>query len=164
MTMADMIISLAIGILSSIIAASIVLVYTRRSDKEKIKRKYSGPVGEYSGYSYTGPEAINIQLDNPVSHATIQYLSENKLLITVKELNNNNQWSGIVAMETENYGSLSWRYEVLNNKPVDIKTHSFGFKRLMCLTIDNKKIVYLIGEEGYGKEILIHKSRSGRSF
>lgn len=60
-------------------------------------------------------------------------------------------------METETYGTISWRYNILHGKPVNLLTHRFGFKRLMFLVRDNKKIVYLVGEEGYGKEILIQK-------
>ncbi|MGD1047077.1 MAG: hypothetical protein ABR936_17370 [Bacteroidota bacterium] len=158
MTLDIMLLSLAIGIISSFIASIMFLKFTNRTNKEEFRIKYSGPVGEYSGYSYTGPNSINIQLEQPVSDAKIEYVSENKLRLTLRELNNPNQWTGIISMETEYYGSVSWRYNILNNKPADITTHSFGFKRLIYLTIDRRKMVYLIGEEWYGKEILIQKS------
>ena len=158
MTTQEIICNLCIGVTGSVLASVIVIVYTQYKDKEKIKEKYSGPVGTYIGYGHTQQGGTIVNMDTALSEVTITYISENKLQLTLKEINNPHQWSGIVAMETESYGTLSWRYDILHGKPVDMKTHQFGFKRLMYLTRENKKIVYLVGEEGYGKEILIEKA------
>jgi len=159
MTTEDILMNLAIGATGSIIASIIVILYTKRTDKEKVRLKFSGPVGEYFGYGHTTQGNSTISTDKPISEVSIKYEEDNKLKLILKELNSPHQWSGIVAMETENYGTVSWRYDILHDKPVDLYTHLFGFKRLMFVTRENKKIVYLVGEERYGKEILIQKPK-----
>lgn len=159
MTTEDIFMDLAIGATGSIIASIIVILLTNRTNKEKIRLKFSGPVGEYYGYAQTSEGSDTILIDKLISEVSITYESENKLLLTLKELNHPHQWSGIVAMETESYGTVSWRYDILHGKPLDITTHRFGFKRLMFLTKENKQIVYLVGEKGFGEEILIQKPK-----
>lgn len=157
MSTQDIVINLLIGTGGSVIASIIVILYTRRQDKTQIQQKYSGPVGDYLGYGLTSQGSDTIINGSTISDASIVYLSDNKLQLTLNEIGPAHQWSGIVAMETETYGTISWRYNILHGKPVNLLTHRFGFKRLMFLVRDNKKIVYLVGEEGYGKEILIQK-------
>ncbi len=155
----EIIVNLLIGAIGSIIASFIVIHFTKRIDKEKIRLKFSGPVDKYFGYSYTPQGLSTISTDKPISEVSITYVEDNKLKLILKELNSPRQWSGIVAMESESYGTVSWRYDILDDKPVDLHTHLFGFKRLMFIKRENKKIVYLVGEEGYGKEILIQKPK-----
>jgi hypothetical protein len=158
MTSEEILFNLCIGVTGSVLASGIVIAYSQYKDKEKIKQKFSGPVGTYVGYGHTQQGGTIVNMDIPLSEVTIKYIAENKLHLTLKEIKHPHQWAGIVAMETESYGTLAWRYDILHGKPADMKTHQFGFKRLMYLTRENKKIIYLIGEEGYGKEILIEKT------
>jgi hypothetical protein len=160
MTTQDIVVNLIIGMTGSVLASVIVILYSRKQDKEKVRKQYSGPVGTYTGYGHTQQGSTYINSDAPLSEVFIEYIAENKLKMTVKEIAAPHQWSGIVAMETEAYGTVSWRYDILHGKPTDMKTHQFGFKRLMYLTRENKKIVYLVGEKGYGEEILIEKART----
>lgn len=58
----------------------------------------------------------------------------------------------IMEYETsrELYGTIVFRYTVFNDGE-----HKFGFKRCIVSKSDDKVMVFLIGEDGYKKELLM---------
>ena len=160
MTCGDALLSLAIGVAGSLIASQLFLNWTRRREIETASRKFSGPEGTYTGYGYV-QAGTQLAIDKPISEATIQYIGENALTIELAELpSKGSRWVGRISMENEQYGVVSWNYVSLHGRPVDPKEHRFGFKRLMYLQREGGKVVYLVGEEGYGKEILLECTKT----
>ena len=158
MTGGDALLSLAIGVAGSLIASRLFLNWTKRREIEAAFRKFSGPAGSYTGYGHV-QTGIRIALDKPISEATLRYLGENSLSIELAELpSGGSRWVGQISMQSEQNGEITWHYVSLHGTPVDPNQHLFGFKRLMYLERSLGKVVYLIGEEGYGKEILIQRT------
>jgi len=149
----EALLSLTLGVTGSLIASWIVISATARRERERATEKYAGPVGSYTGHAYT-EQGTKITIDKPISKASIFYIGENVLRIELHEPNGST-WVGRIAMQSEQYGEVTWHYDKLHGKPVDDNEHRFGFKRLMYLQRPAGKVVYLVGEEGYGKEILI---------
>ena len=136
--------SVTISIVSSLIASGIAwciaLFYSNRCQH----RKYARFSGEYEGFGFTNIDGRKLQ-DDPQSQAVIIYDCGNLLSIKVKHDDRN--WTGVITMETGNYGTVAWRYQGLLEGQ-----REFGLKR--CIFHEDE--IYLIGErvEGYSKEVL----------
>lgn len=107
--------------------------------------------GDYLGYSLN---KNNWKVgEHPESRASIKYRWGNILKIGVEhespKLGHLN-WRGTIVISREfgDRGHIVWEYMVSS------KDHrKFGFKR--CIINKEKREIYLIGEENYGKEIFI---------
>jgi hypothetical protein len=64
-------------------------------------------------------------------------------------------------MESNHYGTIIWRYYILNGENVNPDEHRFGLKKFVYFPKDNKKNAYLMGDiqAGFYNEILIENSK-----
>ncbi|XHR93864.1 hypothetical protein ACFJIV_26735 [Mucilaginibacter sp. UC70_90] len=151
--------NLILGVASSIIASVLFLFYVSHKDKEKEKKKYAASVGEYIGYGPTVPNGDIVDMKSPLSNVEIIYEGGNLLKLVLKEINNSCEWHGLISMESNNYGTIVWRYDTLNGNKVDQDKHRFGLKKFVYFPKGNKRIAYLVDdiEKGFGNEILFEK-------
>lgn len=148
---------LVIGISGSILASLFMLYFVRLLEKNWQKRKYGAASGTYVGYGPTiaGGDIVNQRA--PLSNVKISYLSDNILTLVVKEIDNPNEWQGIISMENNHQGKVIWRYHILHGQKVDASLHRFGLKDFVYFPKDKIKTAYLIGDitKGFGDEILL---------
>jgi hypothetical protein len=142
-----------VGALSSLAATALAHLVGRVS----WKKRYGKAEGQYEGKVFK-KDTWELA-EEPVSKAEIEYKQDNVLSIKLTSLIEKNVdtkeylvWIGEMTMESENFGTVVWRYTNLP-KP----QHQFGFKRCIVQEEPDAAYVYLIGEavEGYGKEVLI---------
>lgn len=157
-----------IGLVTSGIVALLAVKTSDCRKRKGLKKKFGKLDGVYKGYRFekAGVEKDefgrqkykNILEDKPHSEATIKYLNENVLEIYHFEFETKHEWEGQIKMDLETSGSIVWRYNKISNQDSKEK-HIFGLKR--CIVREDlkegKMYLYLIGEERYGKEILIKK-------
>jgi len=154
---------LLLGLSTSAIVSIITYVIVNRKNKKVLKKKYGTPEGEYLGYGFERkyPDKPDSPLkktltNEPISTATIKYIKDNILSISLKH--DEKVWTGEIIMESETSGSVAWRYI---NLPLDNgkEQHWFGLKKVVVRNVEDEKnsYIYLIGDtlEGFGKEILI---------
>lgn len=144
---------LLLGVISSTIATTITLCVTNRKRRRDLRKRFGRAEGEYEGHEFD--KENEAPKPDVVSKATIEYIRDNVLSIKLKELRNKNQndenyeWSGQISMELEHFGSIAWMYTNLDSE------HRFGFKRCIVREDSSNVWVYLIGEDGFEKEILV---------
>ena len=150
----EYIINLLIGVIGSLIAAYLFLNYTKKKDAKTEEVRYSASAGKYIGY---GPDGNTIDETKPISNAIIEYIGGNQLKLTLTEKNDPHEWIGIISLESNNYGTIVWRYDKLHGKKVDPKEHRFGLKKFAFLPWEGRKVAYLMGDikAGYFNEILM---------
>jgi len=168
----DSVIALVSGIVSGAIVAFATYRIISWRDKQALRDKFGKADDEgkaYKGYRFEKYDEDDgehkkgefkwVLEKEPASEARIKYKQNNILSITLTSLEAKNSetgehlvWDGEMAMESENFGTVVWRYTNLP-KP----QHRFGFKRCIVKEEFDKVYVYLVGEEieGYGKEVLI---------
>ena len=139
------VVSLLIGVVASLTASWIAWRLSLRYSRRCYRRKYGRFPGKYEGFGFMKEDGRKLQ-DQPQSQAVIRYQKDNLLLIELEH--NDRKWSGFITMETENYGTVAWRYHGLPNDK-----REFGLKR--CIFNLEEDEIYLIGERPeYGKEVL----------
>ncbi len=146
----ELFIGFALGITASVIASVVLLRAERISKKNESRRKWERYKGTYAGYGYD-QGSDSIINPSPQSEAKIYYKIDNKLEISLSH--DSREWSGLIIMDFENYGSIIWHY-----KPIQEHEHNFGFKRCILKEDNEKFCIYLIGEplvDNCAKEILI---------
>jgi len=157
---------LLVPIVTSLVATGIVLLIT-----EVILpwRKFSKLSDKYDIFwikdSDNGGDEIDFS--KPMGEAVIKYRRKNKLEIIHKQTMHDNytesidhQWKGTLVMETSEYGTIAFYYTTLWGKPLEKNKHRLGFKRVVYNDKrGDKKIIYLIGADGYGREVLIEKNK-----
>lgn len=152
------------GLLSSFIAAIFIYIWESSRRKIKSKKKYGKAEGEYKGYGYSNPnDTLNIKTE-PQTIAKVTYLKENLLNIDVTEypVKNDYHWSGIISMELENYGTITWKYSVFDGNALDENKHKFGVKKIILNEDDENVYLYLaemnlVNGEEFGREIFKRK-------
>jgi len=104
-------------------------------------------VGSYEGVVQEDPTKPVI-LTNPISLASIEYLSENRLRISVtgNPDSGHNLWVGNIYMDAEKHGTIYWSYLRHENIESSVGRHLFGVKRIIFRTVDKVEFVYLIDE------------------
>ena len=119
--------------------------------KFRLRRKFEKYNGNYLGYHPKGEGSWEIDPD-PKSKAEINYLGDMNIRIQVSH--HNLAWIGIIKMETDESGSIAWRYYGLSDGQ-----YQYGFKRCILEETGNEFKIFLVGEkaEGYGRELLIKK-------
>ena len=147
-----------IGVIASISATLIYWYFSDRRRKTLLKKKFGKAEGNYLGFGYS-KEAPNQKLGRQQSIATIKYLKDNMLSFKLNGRNDpiQYQWKGIITMELENYGSMSWKYTIFDGVDCnESNTHIFGFKKVMINDNGNNFYIYLVDatQEGYEKEVL----------
>lgn len=150
-----------LGVIASIIATMIVVFYQTCRRKRDLKRKYGKTEGTYMGFKPGKPAQ---DWDSPkiyTSKAIIKYERDNILSIELTEYPVSDhpkfKWTGIITMDFENNGTVTWNYEIYEGESYGGGNHEFGFKKLIIKDIPDKKTyIYLIDEdiERYGKEVL----------
>ena len=137
-----------IGFLAGILACAVFALIQNQWHKRTLKNRFGKLDGTYKGYAFKPDDKWVLQ-DKPKSKAEIKYERDNILSITLTH-NEELTWQGLINMETEKYGAVSWQYTNLTGSQL-----RFGFKR--CIVSPEGDKVYLVGEEseGYQKEILI---------
>jgi hypothetical protein len=148
------------GLLSSFLAAIFIYIWENIRQKNKSKKKYGKAEGDFKGYGYlTQNDTLNIQTE-PQTQAKVTYLKENLLKIKVTEYPNKSTycWTGIISMELENYGIITWKYELFDGKVLDENKHKFGLKKIIINEDDKNIYLYvaemnLINGEEFGREI-----------
>jgi hypothetical protein len=153
--------NLLIGVLSSIIASVFFLIYVNWKDKKKEKKKYAASVGKYIGYGTTTQQGTIIDKNRSLSNVEIIYEGGNLLKLILKEINNLHEWHGLISMESNHYGTIIWRYTILNAEKVNSDEHRFGLKKFVYFPKDGKKTAYLMGDiqAGFYNEILIESGK-----
>ncbi|MFD2873653.1 hypothetical protein ACFS5N_14300 [Mucilaginibacter ximonensis] len=160
-TWAEIVQNLGIGIIGSLIASAVFLLFTNWTYKKDKKKKYSAASGKYIGYGPTEKRGDVINMNRPLSDVKIIYQESNLLNIVLKEREHENEWHGLISMQSNNYGTIIWRYVVLGGKKVPSENHRFGTKQFAYLPRGNQKIAYLIDDidkTGMDREILIGTS------
>ncbi len=149
-------------VLTSAVAAVIVLLLERFLRQSEMERAFGVLEGWYVGHGYNKTTKIE---DKPQSKAWVEYERDNRLKITVesgydkKSSKYEWKWKGKIIMnkDYEGIGEISWEYRgIPDNQPENMRI--LGFKR--CI-VNGKDEIILIGEEieGYGKEFL-HKKKT----
>ncbi len=154
---------LLVPIITSLVATGIVLLITEILIPYL---KFNNLSNKYDIY-WIDKEGDEIDFNKPMGEAEIKYLRKNKLEITHKQTMHDNytekidhQWKGTISMETSEYGTIAFYFTILWGKPLEKNKHRMGFKRVVYNNVNkDMKIVYLIGEDGSGKEVLIVKNR-----
>jgi hypothetical protein len=156
--------NLLIGVLSSIIASVFFLVYVNYMDKKREKKKYAASAGKYTGYGTTTNPGTAIDRNQPLSDVEIIYEGGNLLKLILKEINHPHEWHGLISMESNHYGTIIWRYSILNGEKVNSDEHRFGLKKFVYFPKNNKKTAYIMGDiqERFYNEILIEKGKKSR--
>jgi hypothetical protein len=148
--------------LASILGSIFVVIFTsweQRMMFRKKKVKYKWNVFE----KYNEDKDTDV-LDKTkqTSEAKIEQIGDNILSIKVKDFTHRKEnreyltWVGEMIMEMElktsqeKFGTISWRYTNL-----DGNKERFGFKRCIVTEKDHQVKIYLIGEDGFGKEVLL---------
>ena len=151
-------------LVSALLAGLIVYGIEFFSRKFSAKRKFGKIAGEYLGFGYiTKSDSLNLN-SVPQTQASIKYLRDNLLEISVKEYPNDNsyEWKGVISLELENYGSLTWNYITFGKEKLGDDKHKFGIKKI--LINEDDKFIYLYLAESdinyaneYGREIFKRK-------
>lgn len=163
-TFGNILIGFLLGVVASYLATKVHQMVIART----LAKQYGKLTGKYTGYEFhkdsAGTETSTLNTKSPSSDAEIEYLRANVLSIIVTERNQTNEkghtfvWEGEITMEHEaskhQYGTVVFRYTVFNDGQ-----HKFGFKRCIVSKEDDKMMVFLIGEDGYRKELLIRLVR-----
>ena len=141
MSYTELIIGFLLGFASSLVASWI----PKWENKRNLRKKYGGCAGNYTGHAL---QERNLH-GQPSSQAIVSYLRDNLLEIRLTHDDGRRTWRGWITMETAEFGTVVWQYEV----PVD--DCEFGFKR--CIWNARERRLYLVGEglDGYGREVLI---------
>jgi hypothetical protein len=142
---------LSLALFSILIAWTVsVLVQMSRQSK-----RYGKAEGKYIAYPYIKDTNV-LNYNSPTADVTIDYVSENRLTIRLTERDPIQTWEGNILMESPLFGSIAWHYISLAEIEDKRERHRFGMKKVIVRenTKTNMMYVYLIGEDGYGKEIL----------
>jgi len=163
----DLINSIFLGVLSSLIASGITFAIISIKNKKKLRKKFGKSEGTYLGYGYSDESPDLVIKDKAQSKATIKYLKDNQLGIVLTNNSETYQWSGTILLEFENYGSLAWKYDIYDGANIGKNIHKFGLKRVIMKEDYNNYYVYLMDEniglgERYGKEILVRAKNNTR--
>lgn len=151
MTWVTLCATLATGALASILATFI----TNAVIGHRINKRYRVTEGSYSGYGFVDDDANPlVQRADEQSKAEITHVRGNVLHLSV--CHGGRRWDGDLAMETDTYGTVVWRYSDL---PDDV--HSFGFKRIMVRIGTDRVLLYVLGEKPFGKEIFVRPNERG---
>ena len=150
------------GMLASILGSIFVVIFTSWEQR----MMFSYIQGSYKGYVFKkdedGEETDLLDKEKQTSEAKIEQTGDNILSIEVRDLGhpkNNGEyltWVGEMIMEMElktsdeKFGTIVWRY-----KNLDESKERFGFKRCIVTEKDHLIKIYLIGEDGFGKEVLL---------
>lgn len=152
------------GLLSSFLAAIFIYIWENFRQKNKSQKKFGKAHGEYKGFGYIAPTKTLCIKPEPQTQAKVTYLKENLLKIEVTEFPNKKEyrWTGIISMELENYGTISWKYELYNGEILDENKHKFGLKKIIINEDDKNIYLYvaeinLINSEEFGREIFKRK-------
>lgn len=106
-----------------------------------LRRKYLPMSGHYSEYSFNKPDG-NKPDGEASGFAEIKYIGGNKLSIRVEEMASDRSWEGLIEMQNQGYGSITWHYVELPDS-----RHEFGHRD--CI-VPESGVVYLVGEENRG--------------
>ena len=127
----------------------------------KTKKKFGKIAGSYLGYGYDEKNASKLK-STPQTEATISYIKDNLLKISVSEHPNQNhyKWEGVIALELENYGVITWKYLRFKNLNLDKDEHKFGIKRIIINEENGMVYLYFVEDNlgnsnEFGKEIFI---------
>lgn len=141
-----------------IIAAFLTIINYQlgiRTEQRRMRGKFSLAAGIYTGHKTAENATIDPEV---ISNSVITYRKDNHLSIrlTHKAGDMNLTWEGDIAMEMETFGVIVWRYvDFPKRDGKDVLW--FGFKRIMVREFEKEVHVYLIGEQGFGNEILVRK-------
>jgi hypothetical protein len=150
--------ALSLGIISSVIASALTAAIILLQRKWEDRKIFSKAAGSFLGYSPREDDPRSLS-PVPQSQAEIVYEGKNRLRIQVSHDNGTRKWEGLITLENEHHGSLSWEY--VDMPPGQCE---FGFKR--CIISSSGEKVMLIqepqpkqdGEIRYGREVLIRRS------
>ncbi len=122
--------------------------------------------GEFAAYLFGPTDGDTVDYSKRTGTAEVSYLRENIFKIIHTDPTAKNIWEGTIYMGTPRDGRVIWKYETLDGKKPTAK-HRVGFKR--CLVSDGIghngetcRHIYLLGEEGYGKEVLERPKARGK--
>jgi hypothetical protein len=148
---------LFLGFTSSVLAVIFTTVINSWRLKQQDKKKFSKAAGKFLGYTPLEQKPRKLS-EGLKSEAQIFYEGKNRLRIQLTHDDGKRTWEGVITMENEHYGSLSWQY--INMPPGQ---YEFGFKRCI-ISSDGDKVMLIqeaqpkqVGEVQYGREILIRK-------
>jgi hypothetical protein len=131
-------------IFSALLAGLIVYIIDVIRTKRKSKKRFGKIAGNYEGFGYVKGDKLTL---NPIpqTEATVKYLKNNLLEISVKEKPNKEafHWRGIISLELENYGTITWNYVVFEKQKLGENKHKFGMKKIIINESDKYIYLYL---------------------
>src|SRR5690606_24720169 len=141
----DIINGLVLGIFSSIFASIIISSYIVYRENRKYRKMYSRWNGIFYGYAIED-EKERIVSTSPASEATMKYVGKNKIEFRLTDLNSTgrNIWSGVIFMDTENSGTMTWRYEKHLNEELGKTKHLFGIKKVFTSEVSGEWFMFLM--------------------
>lgn len=148
-----------IGIISSLTAAFITWGISFLYNKWWYWNKFKVLIGNYKGYGYKEDTNEWLLKDEPQSNATIDRVRKNIFEIKVTSRNKNNRyiWKGTIYMDSENQGSISWRYIKWGGTEYGNNKHKFGYKKITLIADDENIYFYLSPEpnDGFEKAVFL---------
>lgn|SRR5690606_17130144 len=128
-------------VISSILSTIIIICITRLYTKYKNKRIYGKIEGKYKGYDIGKDNYISEQ----VTSGIVKHIKNNICQLIVRQFPDSNEyvWIGIITFETENTGTITWKYTRFGNEDMDKKV-SIGIKRIIVDKDKNKYDLYII--------------------
>lgn len=155
--MQNIYLAISIGVSSSILAAILTYIATYFYNKHWYNNKYGRLAGNYKAYGYKKNTSEWELKEKPQGEAIITYIRKNILEIEVGSYKNNRyKWKGTIYMDSENHGSISWRYIKWKGEKYGCMNHKFGFKRVILVEDEHKKYFYLSPELGDGFDKVIY--------
>jgi len=153
--MAAIWIGIAVGFLTSVLANSITTGWYRCSEKKRLAKKFAWVAGNFVGYvKIKGTD--NLDVTKEKSSATVTYLRDNILKIEVNGADKV-PWSGEIAMDGEQSGSVIFRCDFKDEGDLTKRRHRFGLKRAIFVheKIPEALTMYLVGDksEGFDNEV-----------
>lgn len=139
-------------------AASWLLLWAVNARMRYLTRKRFLPyAGLYKGYVYEKEGDWTLK-NNPQSTAVVRY-DKKRQYLTIDLKNNGDKvdfhWTGIMKYDYGDKFSVSWHYVVWGGVRFGEKRHMYGYKRALLICQDDKRYIYLRGEEPFKEEVLI---------
>lgn len=146
---------LLLGLLAALVFSILIFIFQKLIYYRIV---FWGISGKFEGFGYKDENETELD-DHPISSAVIKHVGENLFSIKLQTYNDHEDfiWTGELRMDTRKNGRIVWRY-ISPERLI----HSIGVKD--CIVSDDKKTIYLIGndfdKEGnlkFGKEVLRRK-------
>ena len=141
----ELINGIILGLLSSFLASWFTYLFLRYRQNQIDQKRFKPLAGLYRGQTITDPTKPT-DINNPTSQATIEHISNNRLVIQLTDYpdSGHNKWIGEITMESEIIGTVIWHYERHEDIDLSSREHLFGLKKIIRREIGTEMFIYLI--------------------